>query len=417
MSSILIIYTALFLIQFVFSLYLDFLNYRHIQAHSNSAPEYLKGAISDQVYKNSVQYSLTKIQFSVFSTVINSSILLALVVSGSFGYLDIWIQQFNFNVYLQAIFYLLIVSLFFLVIGIPFSLYSTFVIEERFGFNKTTFKLWCQDQVKSLILSSILLSLIVSALVWFLQVAGDLWWIYAFIFITGFQLVMIFIYPIWIAPLFNKFTPLDDSELKEKIEKVAKGAGYQAESVFVMDGSKRSQHANAYFTGFGKAKRIVLYDTLINLLSHDQLLAVLAHEIGHEKLNHIKKSMALSFVIMFFTFYLIDLLMTSLPFFEAFGFNRVCYHGAFVIFSFASAPVSFWLAPLFSFLSRKHEYEADSFAVNTMHSKEGLMTALIQLSQKSLSNFTPHPLYSFFHYSHPTLHERLNAMEALHVAH
>ncbi len=414
-SLILNIYVVLLLLELSFSLVLDWLNVNFIKTNSTTVPEYLKDSIDEETHKKSVKYSLVKLKFSMVSTLINGGILLALVLSGSFGLLDNWIVGLDLNIYGEGVLYFLIFSLSFYFLSLPFSLYSTFVIEESFGFNKTTPKLWIFDQIKSILISSIFLVLMVAGLLWFMSTTGDRWWIYGFIFVATIQLFLVYIYPLWIAPLFNKFTELSDEELKNKIQEVTKKAGYKAEAVFVMDGSRRSKHANAYFTGFGKGKRIVLYDTLIETLNENQLLSVLAHEIGHEKLNHIKKGLLMSLAILLVGFYIINLLINYEPLFFAFGFDRTSYHGALVLFSFASAPITFWLSPLFSRLSRIHEYEADSFAVKIMNSITGLKTALVELSKKSLSNFTPHPLYSFFHYSHPTLHERIKAMEGIDV--
>lgn len=414
-STILNIYLVLLVIEIVFSIVLDRLNLKHILTHSTKVPEYLKGAISEETYKKSVQYSTTKLRFSILATFFNGLVLFILVATGFFGDIDRYVNHIGFNVYGQAIVYLLLITLIFSILSLPFSLYSTFVIEERFGFNTMTFRLWIIDRLKSMVISAILLSILVSGLIWFMITAGDLWWVYGFLFIAFMQVFLIFVYPLWIAPLFNKFTELERGALKNKIEQIADLSGYKAKSIFVMDGSKRSKHANAYFTGFGTAKRIVLFDTLLQTLRDDQVVSVLAHEIAHEKLNHIKKSMALSLGLLLFGFYIIDLLLNYEPLFFAFGFDRTSYHGALVLFSFASAPVTFWLSPLFSMLSRIHEYEADAFAIKLVKTANDLKTALVELSKKSLSNFTPHPLYSFFHYSHPTLHERIKAMEAVDV--
>jgi len=220
-----------------------------------------------------------------------------------------------------------------------------------------------------------------------------------------------YVYPVWIAPLFNKFTPLAEGALRDTIFAVAEKVGFKTSGIFVMDGSKRSSHGNAYFTGFGKNKRIVLFDTLIENLGDAGTVAVLAHEMGHQKKNHIKKLLCLSLLIMLVGFWILSLLINYLPFFEAFGFKQTSYHGALIIFSFAAAPVTYFLSPLISVLSRRFEYQADRFAVAATGNGTDLTEALLALSKKNLSNLTPHPWFSFFHYSHPTLHERLRAIQ------
>ncbi|MDZ4786101.1 MAG: M48 family metallopeptidase [bacterium] len=409
---ILTIFIVFFIVEFLFSLYLDFINLNFISINSKKIPEYLRGEIDEDTYRKSTEYSRAKLKFGMFMKVVDTIIIFPIIVLGGLGWWDSLIHNYGFEGSLRGVLYFLSLSLVFYVLGIPAALYSTFVLEEKFGFNTMTFKTWIFDQIKSLIISGILFSLLLSGLFWFMSATGDLWWVWAFIFVATIQLTLVFVYPILLAPLFNKFTPLSDDGLKEKILSVAKLGDFKAEGIFIMDGSKRSKHANAYFTGFGKIKRIVLFDTLIKALSESQILSVLAHEIGHEKLGHMKKGLALSLVMLFITFFFISIMMNYMPFFEAFGFESNSNHAGLAIFSFASAPITFWLGPLFASLSRKHEYEADRFAAKIMGTFETLKAALIKLSKESLANFTPHPLYSFFHYSHPTLSERIKAMES-----
>jgi STE24 endopeptidase len=295
--------------------------------------------------------------------------------------------------------------------SLPFSLYRQFVIEERFGFNRMTWKLLLLDISKGALLSIIIMTPLLYGLFWFMDRAGNFWWIYAFAGFSLFQLVVMILYPTLIAPLFNKFSPLEEGSLKEKILALARKLDFRTSGIFVMDGSKRSSHSNAYFTGIGHAKRIVLFDTLVRQMDEEQLTAVLAHEIGHEKANHVKKRFAVSLLASLAGFYILSLLLDYTPLFQAFGFDNPSYHAAVVILSFCAGPVTFFLQPLLAVLSRRHEYEADRFSVEATSSASGLKGALVRLSQKNLSNLTPHPWYSFYHYSHPTLAERISAME------
>jgi STE24 endopeptidase len=269
-----------------------------------------------------------------------------------------------------------------------------------------------KDLVKGTLVSVVITTPLLLLLFWFIDAAGPLWWVYAFAAVALLQLVLFYLYPVLISPIFNKFTPLPGGPLRTAIAALAERTGFRTSGIFVMDGSKRSSHANAYFTGFGRNKRIVLFDTLVNSLGVDETSAVLAHEIGHEKRNHIKKGIAFSFAILFVGFYLLGVMLHYPEFYAAFGFTRPSSHAALVIFMFASSPVMFFLSPLVSLLSRKHEYEADAFASDVVGTWKPLGTALLSLHKASLSNFTPHPLYSFFHYSHPTLAERLGALES-----
>jgi len=243
--------------------------------------------------------------------------------------------------------------------------------------------------------------------------AGTYWWIIASLGFITFQLVLSIVYPLLIAPLFNKFAPLEENDLKNLLRDLAEKLKFLTTGIFVMDGSRRSGHSNAYFTGLGKAKRIVLYDTLVSILSHTQIAAVLAHEIGHYKKHHLIKGLILSFFVTTLGFYVVNIFLNYLPLFEAFGFSRVSYHGIFVILSFAAGPFTFFLTPLFTMWSRKHEYEADAFAAQNTDYGNELKEGLILMSKENLSNLTPHPLYSFYHYSHPTVGERIKAIDKL----
>ena len=410
-SQILILYLILFALEYLWETFLTWLNMRHVKAHAEAPPAAFREVVDGETYRKSVDYTLTRSRFGLVRNTASSLFLLFIILSGTLGRMDDLIARWPLHPYLHGIVYIFALSWMFSLFNLPFTLYSIFVIEERFGFNKMTWKLFIIDGLKSLVLSLVLLTPLLWGLFWFMDKTGNYWWLYAFGFLAGFQLLMVYLYPTVIAPWFNKFTPLPDGSLKEKILQLVQKVHFRTSGIFVMDGSKRSKHSNAYFTGLGRVKRIVLFDTLVDNLEEDQVVSVLAHEIGHEKKNHIKKGLALSLASMLAGLWILSLLLHYPPFFQAFGFSGPSYHAAIILFGFCSGPFTFFLTPLGSILSRKFEYEADRFAVEAMGTARGLVGALLKLSKDNLSNLTPHPLYSFYYYSHPTLAERIAAME------
>ena len=412
-QSILILYIVFFGLDLLFQNFLIYLNLLEIKRNSNKVPDIFAEHIDRDTYLKSSEYTRVKSIFTIISGLFSSAILLFIVLSGIFGRIDIFIHGYGLNPYFEGLIYIFILSVIFYVAGLPFSIYSQFIIEEKFGFNKMTISLFIKDQIKTIILSGIIISILLIGLFWFMDKTGSLWWIIASVGFLVFQLVSSIIYPLLIAPVFNKFAPLEDVGLRESLNLLAEKLKFKTSGIFVMDGSRRSAHSNAYFTGVGKSKRIVLYDTLISILSPTQISGVLAHEIGHYKKHHLLKGLLLSFVMTSLGFYAVNLLMNYLPLFEAFGFTRVSYHGILVILGFAAGPFTFFIAPLFTMWSRKHEYEADAYAAKNTEYGSDLKEGLIIMSKENLSNLTPHPLYSFYHYSHPTVAERIKAIDGL----
>ncbi len=389
------------------------LNMREVRRTLVSVPEAFKPFIDTETYRKSARYTIAKSTYSLVSEALHTILLLLLIVTGSFGKIDNYLYTLNLPAYGGGILFTGIIIFIFYVLDLPLQVYSTFFLEARYGFNRVTPGLFIRDQLKSLLLSGILLIVVLFGLFYFMNSAGYLWWVIAAGAVMAFQLLMTVLYPLVIAPLFNTFTPLEDGELKTSLEKLAAENGFTAKGIFVVDGSKRSLHSNAYFTGFGRTKRIVLYDTLVSLLTPPQLSGVLAHEIGHEKKHHLIKGFLLSSLLTLTAFFTVNLLLPYLPLYRAFGFSRISYEGILVILAFCSGPFTFFLTPLFTMWSRRHEYEADAYAVKATGRKEDLKEALILLTKENLSNLTPHPLYSFFHYSHPAIAERLKAIEAV----
>ncbi len=411
-SSILTLYLVLFAFEFSWEQLLLVLNLRNVRRNADRVPEPFRGLISGERYDRSVRYVTDRGRFSLLSAAFSALFLLLIILSGFLGTLDRLVAGLELHPYLHGIVYLFLVALLFRIVSLPLSLYSQFVIEARYGFNKMSPGLFFRDLAKGLLVSALLMAPLLAGLFWFMDRSGGFWWLWAFLFVAVFQLLVTILYPLVIAPLFNRFSPLPEGSLRQRIDELSRKLGFRTRGIFVMDGSRRSGHSNAYFTGLGGARRIVLFDTLVSSLEEEQLLGVLAHEIGHEKKRHMLKGLALSLLTILAGLWVMSLLLPYGPLYRAFGFDRPSYHAILVIVTLASGPFTFFLSPLFSLLSRRHEYEADRFAVDAMESAEPLKGALIGLSRDNLSNLTPHPLYSFYHYSHPTLAERIRAMEA-----
>ena len=408
----LILFTVEFLVEFV----LNELNLRYVRARraERNIPDFFQGKISSEDYHKSVEYTLAKGEFQRWAEIYDRFVALAALFSGLLHYLDRLSDQWTAKFFPvsqgQGIIFCLLVALVLSLASLPTDLYSTFGLEARFGFNKMTPGLYIADKVKALLIGLVIGVPFLFVLFWLMTEMGRFWWIWAFVFISGFQLLMIVVYPTLIAPLFNKFEPLKEGELRDRILRLADQIGFKTSGIYSMDGSKRSGHSNAYFTGIGKAKRIVLFDTLIDQMTIPQGLAVLAHEMGHYKMKHIRRMLVVQTVFLFIGLYVLSLLLTYEPLFAAFGFDHPSNHVALVLFSLLAGPFTFYLSPLMNLLSRKHEYEADSFAATTLHEGKSMEEALVNLTVKNLSNLTPHPWYSAYHYSHPTPAERIAAI-------
>lgn len=409
--NILVLFFIFFIARFIFSYILDTLNIQNLIRNRKQIPNFLSSQISEEKYSKSVRYSLRKEYFSLLTTSIATLITAAVILSRFVVLIENKLSLFELHPYVHGILFLLILSSLSSLLALPVTIYSQFIIEEEFGFNKMTGKIFIFDMIKNTILSLILFIPLMAVLFIFVDKAGNYWWIYGFLFFASFQLIVSLLYPQFIAPLFNKFSDLGEGPLKERLVALAERTSFKAKGIYIMDGSKRSSHSNAYFTGFGKSRRIVLYDTLLESLSDEEIEGVLAHEIGHFKKKHIVKGLVTSLIMALALFYILSLLAQYTPLFGAFGFRETSFHGLLVILSFCLGPFTFFLKPLFTIKSRKNEYEADSFAAETMGSAEPLKSALIVLGKENLSNLTPHPLYSFFHYSHPVLSERIKALD------
>jgi STE24 endopeptidase len=410
--TILILFLLLFGLQLLWEQLLLLLNLRRSRS-SRSSPSVLALEIwGAQAYRRASEYSESKTILAMVSSLLTTSLILLLVLCGWMGSLEDRLSTLPLSPILQGVLYVYLISLIFSALSLPITIYSQFVIEARFGFNRMSWKLFILDVLKGLLVSLLLMTPLLAGLFALIR-ASSLWWLWGFVLFTAFQLVMIVIYPKVIAPLFNKFTPLEDGSLKEKILNLAKQLGFKTGGIFLMDGSKRSGHSNANFSGLGRVKRIVLFDTLIASLTEDEVAGVLAHEIGHQKLGHILKRLALSIPSGLLSFWIVSLLLNYLPFFEAFGFSNASPQAVLVLVLFVSGPFTFFLKPLFSWWSRHHEYQADRFVNTRTAYGKALQSALKRLGRENLSNPVPHPLFSFYHHSHPTVSQRIEALASI----
>ena len=385
-----------------------------MRANADTVPTAFRDFIDEATYRKSIDYTAAKTRFGIVNEVFDAGVLAVVILTGLLPWIyGVFTGWFGEGVWGQAV-VLFATGVALSLPGLPFDWWSTFRLEERFGFNKTTPGLWLTDKLKGLAVGAVIGLPLLALLIYLVQSAGALWWLWAFVVFFLFQLVMVVVYPMCIMPLFNKLEPLEDGPLKERLFALAERTGFRAKTILVMDGSRRSAHSNAFFAGFGRFRRIVLFDTLIEQMAPEELEAVLAHEIGHYKLGHIPKRIALSGALSLAMFAVLGWLASGAWFAEAFHFGPEAAGRlvpVLLLFMLLGGLVTFWLSPLSNVLSRKHEYEADAFARDAMGGPSPLVGALRKLHKENLSNLTPHPLYSGFHYSHPTLVEREGALQ------
>jgi STE24 endopeptidase len=418
MQPFAIIASVLILARAITELWLSWLNQRHVRTHATEVPPEFRRIIDGATYRRSVDYTLAKSRFGDFAGIFDAVVLIAVLFSGVLPWaFRGFSASFGTSILAMAGF-VFVIGIALSLLGLPFAWYAQFKLEERFGFNTTTMKTWILDRLKGFLLTVLLgyplLALVLKLIEW----TGANWWLWAAAAVDAFQLLLLLIAPAIIMPLFNKFTPLPEGTLRERLFALAQRAGFPTRGIDVMDGSKRSRHSNAFFTGLGRFRKIVLFDTLIAQLTEPELESVLAHEIGHYKKRHVMKLLGLSVTGVFAAFAAIAWLARQQWFYRAFGFE---HHGGFaaanvvpamLLFALLAGTISFWFSPFIHILSRRFEYEADAFACATMGEAQSFIQALRKLSEKNLSNLTPHPLYSGFYYSHPTLLEREGALHA-----
>ena len=409
MSQILFfIIIGLLLADFIFERFLEFLNSTQ---WSDQLPEEVKDIYDEQEYQKQQAYEKANFRFSMVSSSFSFALMFLMVLFAGFALVNNWSLSVSVNPILTALVFFGILMLTSDLLTTPFSIYDTFVIEEKFGFNKTTPKTFVLDKLKGYLLGAIIGGGLLALIIYIYQLTTINFWIYTWLVITGFSVFMVLFYSNLIVPLFNKQTPLPEGELKSAIEDFSAKVGFKLDNIFVIDGSKRSTKANAYFTGFGAKKRIVLYDTLINDMTTNELVAVLAHEIGHYKKHHVIWSLLLGTLQTGIVLFIFSLFVGSPELSAALGVETPSFHIGLIAFGILYSPISMITGLAMNIFSRKNEYEADAFAAKYFDANE-LASALKKLSVKNLSNLRPHPAYVFFHYSHPTLLQRLQALKS-----
>ena len=403
-------FTLLFLAALAVStalrIWLDLRHLRHVVARREQVPADFFGRIELVDHRKAADYTAAKVRIGLIEIVIDTLVLLALTLGGALALIDRSLDAWLGSGYLHGLALFACVALIGFVIGLPASLFRTFRIEARFGFNKLTWPLWLADLAKGAALTVLIGGPLLLAILWLMDVMGRNWWLYVWLVWLGFNLLILFLYPTVIAPLFNKFTPLDDTSLKARIEALLARCGFASSGLFVMDGSKRSGHGNAYFTGFGRAKRIVFFDTLLEKLAPEEIEAVLAHELGHFHHRHVIKRIVLSGALSLAFLWLLGQLIDQPWFFAGLGVASGNTAMGLLLFSMVLPVFLFPLAPLTSALSRQHEYEADAYAARQTAAAD-LIAALVKLYRDNAATLTPDPLHSLFHDSHPPASQRI----------
>jgi STE24 endopeptidase len=378
----------------------------HIAAHRAAVPEAFRDKIQLADHQKAADYTSAKTRFGMLTILLDAAMLLAFTLAGGIQFIADLSNGWFSTPLIQGLVTIVAVLLLSSLLEIPFDLYRTFVIEARFGFNKMTLSLYLIDALKSLLIGMIIGLPLLSGVLWLMGRMGSYWWLYVWLVWVVFNLLILFIYPSFIAPLFNKFTPMQDEAMKSRIEALLQKCGFAAKGLFVMDGSKRSAHGNAYFTGFGKTKRIVFFDTLLERLSINEVEAVLAHELGHFKHHHVMKRIVATFALSLGFLWLLGELMQTTWFYQGLGVSTPSTALALLLFFLLMPVFSFLLSPLMSAFSRKHEFEADTYA-SSQTAATDMVTALVKLYQDNASTLTPDPLYSMFYDSHPPAAERI----------
>jgi len=408
---VLAVFLAFFAAQLLVESGLALANLRHVERAGDAVPPPLAGLLDTEAARRSRVYTVARGRFGLVQAAWGAAVTLGLLFSGVLPGLDAWLAARGLAGAHRFVAFLTALAVATALLDLPFSLYGTFSLEQRFGFNRTTPALWLKDRAKGILLAAALGIPLLYATWGFFALTGRAWWLWLFAFLAAVQIALVWLYPTVIAPLFNRFTPLPDGALRERLEAMARAAGFATRGLYVMDASRRSGHSNAYFTGFFRP-RIVLFDTLVEQMTVDETAAVLAHEIGHYQARHVHRRLALGLAVQLASLWVLSLLVRWPPLFAAFGFPAPTLEAAVALASLCGGAFTFFLAPLSSLVSRRHEYEADRRSVAIARAPAALRSALVKLNRENLSNLHPHPWYSAWHYSHPTLLERLAALDA-----
>lgn len=407
-NLLLIIFLALYISRAVFQYYLNCLNTSHLRLHGAEVPELFRDLVDQKKLAQISAYNIETTNFNIREFILSQIFFLVILLSGFLPWLVAKISPWKFSSPVSGLIFWGILGIISTLWQIPFSLYENFVIEVKYGFNTKTFKLWATDLLKSLLISFVLGGLLLYLLLLLINSGGDFWWFGAWIILGLVELLIIFLYPVLIAPWFNKFDPITDENLKTSIKHLLEKAGLRAKGIFQMDASKRSRHTNAYFTGLGKSKRIILFDTLLNAHPKEEILAILGHEIGHWQKGHLLKQLVLTELISLIGLYLAAQLISWPQLYQTFGFAKPLPYVGLLLFGALASPLGFFLQPLGAAISRKYEREADEFSWQLINNKKAIINALKRLGVDNLSNLTPHPAFAWFYYAHPPLLERID---------
>jgi STE24 endopeptidase len=412
MNTFSYIFLAALALHLAVQLWLDRRHLRHVQANRAVVPPAFASEIPLGAHQKAADYTTARLRFGFFETIVGAAVLLAWTLGGGFDALDRWLHSFGASELLSGVAFIVFSFMLMAVIDLPAQIYRTFVIEQRFGFNRTNAKTFALDLLKAALLMIVIGAPLVALVLWLMQHSGPWWWLYVWLTWTAFSLLMLWAFPVFIAPLFNKFEPLQDGELVTRIGNLLARTGFKSNGVFVMDGSRRSAHGNAYFTGFGTNKRIVFFDTLLKELNGAEIEAVLAHELGHFKRRHVLKRIVVMALTSLVGLAVLGWLIKQPWFYSGLGMSTPSVHGALVLFLTVAPIFTFLLQPLMSRWSRQHEFEADEYAV---HQSDGqsLIKALVKLYKENANTLTPDPIYSAYHDSHPPAPIRVAHVQAL----
>ena len=406
-NMLLIAFLAAFAASSVFRLLLAYMNVSHLRRHGHDVPEVFQGEIDEATLARMTAYTAESARFGAIAHFFDDAVTLLVLLSGFLPLLVGIVLSWNLHFILSGLIFFGALALLSGILDIPFSLYGTFVIEKRYGFSTITIKLWITDLIKSLLLSAILMGILLGAMLALVYYAEHTWWLWAWLVFSAFQMLIVWLYPVLIAPLFNKFEPIENEALKEAIIALMAKVGLKTGGVFQVDAGKRSKHTNAYFTGFGKTKRIVLYDTLLKSHASEEILSVLAHEAGHWKKRHIIKQLILTETFSLVFLYLVYCLIDWSLLYQTFGFAEKLPYVGLLLIAALFGPAAFFLTPIGAILTRRFEREADDFCFNLVGTAMPMINALKRLAKDNLANLHPHPFYAWFYYSHPPLTERI----------
>ena len=410
-KALLLLFLILFAGRFIWRYILQHINIRHLKSRGKEIPQVFREIIDESTLCKMVDYTVENSRLESKEDLVDDIIELAVL----FLFLPVFVSALvglKIHFIWQALIFFGVFAAIGGIIGIPFDLYDNFVLEKKYGFSTITWRIWITDLIKSLIISAILMTIMVSAFMSFINYLPTSWWFWAWVFFTLFEIVMLWLYPVLIAPLFNKYEPIKNEQLKEKITALMDKVGLKAKGIFEVDEGKRSKHTNAYFTGIGKTKRIVLYDTLLASHSTDEILAVLAHEIGHWKKKHILKQLMFMILASPILLYSVYLIVGWPPLYTAFGLQVTVYAGLFLVSLYLSS-AGFFLSPIGAAIMRRYEREADRIACELTGTSAPMIDALKRLAKDNLANLHPHPLYVWFYYSHPPLIERIEYLQTM----